>query len=118
MAVLFWGDFSFLLVNWLKTIKETDSVLPLVRNAAMDAYSKMDGRKPDVFNEYHFRTILQKGRLIMDCPGDACGVYPNEWVEEDNGYKFACHNVDSPMQQLTLLAGLAALHDEARKAGV
>lgn len=116
-----WGDFSSLLINWLKTIKETQNFLTLIRKASMGAYVKMDGRKLDIFHDYDFRVALKDGRLIMDCPGDACGINPNEeyWDGKgDGGYRFNCHNVDNPMQQLTLLAGLAALHDEARKAGV
>jgi hypothetical protein len=31
------------------------------------------------------------------------------------GFEFSCHNTDTPMQQLTILASLAALHDLVRK---
>ena len=115
-----WGDFSSLIINWLRKTNETHSILSSVRKTAIDAYTKMDGRKPDIFHDYDFRIALKNGRLIMDCPGNACGINPDEeWGEKDDrGYKFSGHNVDNPMQQLTLLAGLAALHDEARKAGV
>lgn len=30
-------------------------------------------------------------------------------------YEFSCNNIDTFAQQLTLLAGLAALHDKIRK---
>lgn len=53
---------------------------------------------------------------MLNCPGNACGIHPViHWEEGENGYKFSCHNVDTPMQQLTLLAGLATLHDKARQ---
>ena len=57
------------------------------------------------------------GWLRVDCPGDACQIYPSHGddIKEGRGYEFACHNVDTPAQQLTLLAGLAALHDRVRK---
>lgn len=115
------GNFSALLVNWLRTIKDTQNFLTLIRKTTVGAYTEMDGRKPGIFDSNNFRMALENGRLFMDCPGDACGINPNEewWDEKDNkGYGFSCHNVDGPMQQLTLLAGLAVLHDEARKAGV
>lgn len=54
----------------------------------------------------------------LSCPGNACGLDPEDYFErKDRGYKLLPHNVDSPVQQLTLLMGLAAMHDEARKAG-
>ena len=82
----------------------------------MGTFTKMSGCRVD---ESSFWVRLKNGRLIMNCPGDACGIHPENWYEEnDKGYEFNCHNVDSPMQQITLLAGLAALHDEARRAGI
>ena len=118
------GDFSALLVNWLRKMKleESRNLLTLVRKASINAYTKMDCRPLDTFDRYDFRIQMNNGRLIMDCPGDACGIHPSDssdWNGYDGmGYKFSCHNIESPMQQLTLLAGLAALHDEARKEGV
>jgi hypothetical protein len=66
----------------------------------------------------HFRfEISEKGGLIIDCPGDACGINPSGWsqISPDRGYKFGCHNVDTPAQQLILLIGLAVLHQEVDK---
>jgi len=63
--------------------------------------------------------MLRKGGVVLDVPGNACGIYnPPEHdygLPRKEGCKFECHNVDSPMQQLTLLVGLAMLHDKARK---
>jgi hypothetical protein len=52
--------------------------------------------------------------LFLDAPGNACGILPYHDVissQEDEvcGYEFTSHNTDSSSQQLTLLAGLAAL---------
>jgi len=84
------------------------------------AYNRMWGIEG--YNKYDFRADLKSGGgLCMSCPGDACGIHPSSWhdVERDNiGYEFASHNVDNFLQQLTLLSGLACLHDLARKAGM
>ncbi len=51
--------------------------------------------------------------LNLDIPGDACGLDPDNYndPESDRGYELVPHNVDSSLQQLTFLAGLAKLHD-------
>ncbi len=60
--------------------------------------------------------IREDGWMAMDCPGDRCGVFPSHiGLRPHQGYEFGCHNVDTVDQQLTLLAGLAALHTKARK---
>ena len=121
-----YGEFSKAIVSWMKNIGsvEVESFLNFLKIRMIKAYGKMYGCKLDkmeVFDAYDFKMMMKNGRLIMDCPGDACGVYPSEDYlndKEETGYKFSCHNVDNPMQQLTFLAGLAALHDKARKAGI
>ena len=119
-----YGEFSKAIVSWMKNIGCVESFLNSLKIVTTKAYGKMYGCKLDkveIFDAYDFKMMMKNGRLIMDCPGDACGVNPSEdygGEKEETGYKFSCHNVDSPMQQLTLLAGLAALHDEARRAGV
>ena len=119
-----YGEFSKAIVSWMKNIGCVESFLNSLKIVTTKAYGKMYGCKLDkveIFDAYDFKMMMKNGRLIMDCPGNSCGINPSEdyWDEkEETGYKFSCHNVDSPMQQLTLLAGLAALHDMARKAGV
>lgn len=115
------GQFSIGLVSWMRSIKNPKNLLSSLKKAAIKSFKKMDMRSndPDNFYDHQFRVRLDNGRLIMDCPGDACDIHPETWREgDDEGYSFSCHNVDTPMQQLTLIAGLAALHDEARKAGI
>ncbi len=53
------------------------------------------------------------------CPGDACDVsiYPDQIYGDALGTKsvrFACHNLDSAAQQITLIAGIAKLCELAR----
>lgn len=85
--------------------------------AMKTAYKRMFG--PDHIDEYSFHAYVayKGGWLNVGCPGNACGLNPTSQgvTEKGKGYEFACHNVDTPAQQITLLAGLAALHDKARK---
>lgn len=54
----------------------------------------------------------------LSVPGNACGLDPEDYStrEPEVGYELLSHNVDTPIQQLSLLMGIAAMHDEARKA--
>ncbi len=111
------GAYSIPLVNYLKSLPVGTRLEPMT-TAMITAYKKMFGglRK---FEQHDFRTEIhtENGWLNVSCPGDACGLNPADPYDrrETTGYKFSCHNVDNPMQQLTLLAGLAALCDETRK---
>lgn len=57
----------------------------------------------------------------FSCPGNACGLDPTSYHigEEEpvnkKGYKLLPHNLDSVDQQLTLLAGVAAMIEQASK---
>lgn len=56
--------------------------------------------------------------INLDCPGEACGLDPEDYNSRlPDGYELLPHNIDTPVQQLTFLMGLAKMHDEARKAG-
>ncbi|RJQ32286.1 hypothetical protein C4572_01545 [Candidatus Parcubacteria bacterium] len=112
------GQFSPQLVGWLKKIKDVEGFIYSIKKVTTKAYSCMDGKRRTFDSD--FNLTLRDGRLIMGCPGNAAEIGPDLCYGEDlnHGYNFCSHNIDHPIQQLTLLAGLAALHDEARKAGV
>lgn len=96
---------------------KSDGSSPQIEESMRSAYDYMFGRE----SFGHFRAYFRESRYIhLDCPGDACGLDPSHMASpsKDKGYKLLPHNVDSPLQQLTLLMGVAALHDEARKAGL
>jgi len=66
-----------------------------------------------------FGALVRKQKwLHLDVPGDACGLDPGSGSYNnqslDDGYTLQPHNVDSSLQQLTFLAGLAKLHDLVR----
>lgn len=63
---------------------------------------------------------MTRGRYIfLDVPGDACGLGPDSYGDDtkNDGYNIGPHNVDSSLQQFTLLVGLAKLHDLIRADG-
>jgi hypothetical protein len=116
-----WGEYTLHLRKWLASLWQGGQTPILEMSRAMQtAYTKMFGPS-DYIKDYAFRASVdyEWGWLNVDCPGDACGLNPGHDAEYDmkhgGGYKFTCHNVDNTGQQLTLLAGLAALHDLARK---
>ncbi len=108
------GEISIPLRRWLISTCSRDDLSDVVL-VMKTAYDKMFGLRD--YHKFSFRVeVREGGGFIMDCPGDACGLHPADWCMRDGeGYRFSCHNVDTSGQQLTLLAGLAALHDWARK---
>lgn len=105
------GYYSKVLADWLSG----SGVRPISEmvQAMRVAYARMFGPEPDYgFGRFRASVDYDTGWLNTDCPGNACGLHPEyPSVKKGEGYEFGSHNVDSPMQQLTLLAGLAALHD-------
>ena len=86
-------------------------------NVMETAYTYMMGK-----NEYpalnRFEVWFRENRWVnLTCPGDRCGLDPNGYYNTDQGYEIYSHNVDSVAQQLTLLMGIAAIHQEAREIG-
>jgi len=112
------GEFSIPLTKYLASLYQgRDTAILEISQATKTAYATIFG---DVkrCNDYYFRAYVgsESGGLVADCPGDACGIHPSDWHrEKERGYQFSCHNVDTVAQQITLLAGLAALHDKARR---
>lgn len=104
------GIYSPILCNWLVSIGETE--IPEAVVAMQEAYKKMFGIHG--FYEDEFRAHNDSGWLIIDCPGDRSGIHPSNTCRGE-GCDVSCHNVDNSVQQITLIAGLAALHDKARK---
>lgn len=111
------GTYSIQLAKWLSSF-ESNTEISEMTEAMVRAWEKMF-RKVDEYDRHDFyaKVANENGWLNVSCSGDRCGLHPaDSWgPERGRGYKFSCHNVDSPMQQLTLLAGLAALCDRAKK---
>lgn len=108
------GEYGIDFCNGLRVIKTNPKIQCQVLGAMENAHRRIFSSEPSG----HFRfEIRESGGLILDCPGNACGIHPDDWnhIFPKKGYKFGCHNIDTPAQQLTLMAGLAILHEEVDK---
>lgn len=111
------GAYSIPLVKWLSS--KFDEDIPEMVDAMRTSYERFFGKDKLLVHTSRFGAFVngEGGGLNVDCPGDACGLNPSSrgLRGDGRGYEFSCHNVDSPAQQLTLLAGLAALHDAVER---
>jgi len=66
----------------------------------------------------HFRARRgENGSFFLSCPGNACDISTVDWWHRKSGegHDLDCHNLDTPAQQITLLSGLAVMHEMADK---
>lgn len=62
--------------------------------------------------------LAHPNRITLDIPGNAKSLDPEDAQLRLNTYtRMVPHNTNHPRDQLTLLAGMAAIHDLARNAG-
>lgn len=111
------GVFSREFTEWLLSFGANgQALIPEVSDVMQRVYERMLGAQSK-YVKYEFSSWVQNGGLVTNCPGDACGLHPDsfESIHKGQGQKYSCHNVDSPMQQLTLFSGLCYLHDRARR---
>ncbi|MEK7212378.1 MAG: hypothetical protein AAB686_01745, partial [Patescibacteria group bacterium] len=110
------GMYSRELVAYLKS--RGPGPIPEMVAAMRTVWERVESRIRDFYDHYFSAyTQGQDGWLNVSCPGDRAGLNPaHSWIDKRRGCEFSCHNVDNPMQQLALLASLAALHDLARLA--
>lgn len=104
------GTYSKRLVRWLAQ-KPSMSV---VRRTMKTVYERM--AEPDPHQRWSESVRLRDGRyLSFHCAGERHSLNPVSRASETKGkYRFASHNVDTSLQVLTLLSGLAGLHDNAK----
>ena len=111
------GVYSIPLAKFLASFEPNTEICEMTK--AMTVAHKKMFRKLDRFDRCSTwaKVAYKNGWLNVGCEGDACGLHPADGSgpEKDVGYKFSSHNVDTPMQQIILIAGLAALCDKARK---
>ena len=101
------------LVDYLRGLGAGIDISPLIV-AMKVAHGRMLGAGR---SEHEFMAPMREvGVLHLSCPGNRCGLDPG-WGDKKpgKGYESSTHNCDSPAQQLTLIVGLAALHDLARQ---
>ena len=61
--------------------------------------------------------LFENGRFYLRTIGNACDIstLDGEHRQPGEGHELGCHNLDTPIQQLSLLAGLATMHELAQK---
>lgn len=107
--------------RWLSRVGSSDDPDPLksVRKAMIAATAALNPEQVKIFAPMCRARVNEKGRFLLECAGNACDVaiYPDSdhGPDSDEPTRFGCHNLDWAPQQLTLLAGLAALHDLAAR---
>jgi len=109
------AKFSMAMVNWLGRNPEPSFTLPEIEAVLRDAWETL---WPSMAATEFRAFIRAPGDVFLGCPGNATGLGPNQMAQyrdADEGYELECHNVDGPLQQLTLLAGLARLNEHARR---
>lgn len=92
---------------------------PEVEGALKSVYLQMFPSHGKFGDFFYKAEVHENGRLLLDVPGDACGLYVDgtrlDFDETSRPMQLDCHNVDGCHQQLALLSGLAALCGMARK---
>lgn len=111
------GTYGLLLANFLASFASNTEIAEM-ETAMKIAWKKMFGKIDRITQlNIYANVAYENGWLNVSCPGNACGLHPadNLGPKHGRGYKFSCHNVDTAFQQITLIAGLAALCDKFRK---
>lgn len=102
------------LAKWLNINVDTKKG-PVIAQVMKDAYFRMFDTDKELF-DHNFRVSIRDPKWInITCPGNACGLDQEFPASSglDVGYELQPHNVDGPVQQLTLLSGLAKLDNLA-----
>lgn len=107
------------LYGWIEKQASCPGESVVVR-AMRKAHAQLYGSSSINFFERDFRIDVERSPFIdLVLPGNAC------WLNADRrdlqtareGYYIGPHNVDHPIQQLSFLAGLAAMYQAAREEG-
>ncbi len=110
-----YGEISIPFKQWLMSLGDDEIDIPEVDNAMQIAYKKMFTLTD--YEKNRFYTLKRgKGRFTTFCPGDACGLNPTDWSDDEGkGYRFSSNNTDDSLQQITLLVGLIKLYELVKK---
>lgn len=119
------GYISSQVIAWLreqaKRIPENANSVSVPKDvikAMREVWSAVSEKDLKKYAEHCSGSITEDGRFILQCFGNACDVaiYPDSFsFGTDHLAKFECHNLDNASQQVTLIAGLAKLCENARK---
>lgn len=100
-------------MRFLESFSKSDDEsvkLESVEDVMKAVYTRLFGKLAD-YHRFGFRCYTRGGQVVLSCPGDACEIHTehNRRVGSDYGEGITCHNLDSGVQQLTLLSGLGML---------
>lgn len=109
-----YAAFSSQLVGWL-SLQERGSITEMAE-AMKSVWHHMFPFDTGLMFRMEANIDGEGGWLNINVPGNSSGLNPDSGsIRVGEGYCLRPHNVDNPMQQLTLLTGLAALEGLARK---
>jgi hypothetical protein len=104
-------------LNWLSNNpKRKQAVINACLKAMKTVFSHCYIIEDESIYDNDFQiTIKENTRFIISVPGNNCEIYSMGKTSNKKGDKLNCHNVDTPAQQLSLLAALCILHEKARE---
>lgn len=106
------------LCYWLN--KQGEIEHPEISRVMIRIYEYLWQEKLDSHQKQMFVAKIRQPKWInFNCPGKSCGLDPKDYYPKslDKGYELLPHNVDTTLQQFTLLSGIATLHQLAREDG-
>jgi hypothetical protein len=102
--------------RWLMEL--TDERRGVVEEAATAAiqsvWKALSDKDLKKYDDECYARISPNGQFTLVCFGNACdlSIYPDLMNDDpEDAVNFSCHNLDTAPQQLSLMAGLAVLHE-------
>lgn len=102
------------ILPWLLSFKK-ETFHEGIQEIMSTAYRHIDSADPSKKGNVTSVWIQPPTWISLSCPGNSTGLDPENLRNPQEGYELSEHNLDSPQQQLTLLMGVAAMHQEADK---
>lgn len=106
------GSFGMEVTEYIKSLNPSNLMISNVNKAMRIAHGHMF-----TFDEYDNDRIyseINANNVSFTVPGNGCGI--NAALHECNhlqrGVAFSCHNVDNPLQSLTLVVGITSLTEQ------
>jgi hypothetical protein len=110
-------DYSKQVLNFCKKIWEDEKLYDSVLGSMKKIYHHLSGREKIWDGSFYIGQSQGNPRWpFFRCPGDCACIGPDHnWEGDEYGSGFYSHNVDTKIQQLTLLAGAIKLANLARE---
>jgi hypothetical protein len=118
------GAFSFFysreVLDYCETIWHQHERYDGIVDCMKKFYARLAGKKDYSImrHDFHIGQFQRNPRCpTFSCPGDCACIGPDHYTEkENNGARYVPHNIDTKVQQLTLLTGAIKLANMARAA--